>query len=100
MFLAHHYSLIGGQPIQIFINKPTIECRASIYSKLDDIRNFRNRVNHCEPLCFNGYNIDCSETLIIRTKLYDLISWIEPELVPFFESIDNVQSKVNNIMQI
>lgn len=100
LFLAHHYSLIGGQPIQIFVNKPTVEDRASLYSKLDDIRNFRNRVNHCEPLCFNGNNIDCSKTLDIRAKLYDLINWIEPELVPFFESIDNVQNKVNNIMQI
>ncbi len=100
LFLAHHYSLIGGQPIHIFINKPAIEDRASIYSKLDDIRNFRNRVNHCEPLCFNRNNIDCTETLSIRSKLYNLINWIEPELVPFFESIDNVQSKVGNIMRI
>lgn len=100
LFLGHHYSLIGGQPIHVFSHKPTIEDRASLYSKLDDIRNFRNRVNHCEPVCFNGNNIDCSETLDIRAKLYNLISWIEPELVPFFESIDNVQSKVNNIMLI
>ncbi len=100
LFLGHHYSLIGGQPIHIFVNKPAIEDRASLYSKLDDIRNFRNRVNHCEPLCFNGNNIDCTQTLEIRTKLYDLIRWIEPELVPFFESVDNVQNKVNNILQI
>lgn len=100
LFLAHHYSLIGGQPIQIFINKSAVEDRASIYSMLDDIRNFRNRVNHCEPLCFNGNNIDCTDTLNIRTKLYNLISWIEPDLMPFFESIDNVQGKVDNIMRI
>lgn len=100
LFLSHHYSLIAGQPIHIFVNKPAIEDRARIYSKLNDIRNFRNRVNHCEPLCFNGHNIDCTETLNIRAKLYDLIRWIEPDLVPFFESIDNVQSKVANIMRI
>ncbi|RYM32341.1 hypothetical protein ERX46_13745 [Brumimicrobium glaciale] len=100
LFLSHHYSLIGGQPIHIFRYKPSREDRASIYSKLDSIRNFRNRVNHCEPLCFSGNNIDCSETLIIRIKLYELIKWIEPDLVPFFESIDNVQNKVDNIMRI
>jgi hypothetical protein len=100
LFLRHHYSLIGGQPIHIFVNKPPTEDRASIYSKLDEIRNFRNRVNHCEPLCFNGNNIDCSETLAIRAILYDLIRWIEPELVPFFESIDNVQSKVDSLLKI
>lgn len=100
LFLPHHYALIGGQPIHIFAYKPTTEDRASIYSKLDDIRNFRNRVNHCEPLCFNGNSIDCNETIAIRNKLYNLVSWIKPELVSFFESIDNVQSKVDNIMRI
>jgi hypothetical protein len=100
LFLSHHYALIAGQPIQIFVNKPTTEDRASIYSKLDDIRNFRNRVNHCEPLCFNGNTIDCTEVLSIRTKLYQLIEWIEPELIPFFESIDNIQNKIDNIMRI
>lgn len=100
LFLPHHYSLIAGQPIHIFVNKPTREDRASIYSKLKEIRNFRNRVNHCEPLCFNGNNIDCNEVLSIRTKLYLLIEWIDPELIPFFESIDNTQGKINNIMRI
>lgn len=100
LFLPHHYALIAGQPIHIFVNKPTTEDRASIYSKLKDIRNFRNRVSHCEPLCFNGSNIDCSEVLNIRTKLYQLMEWIEPELIPFFESIDNIQGKIDNIMRI
>ncbi|MFN5771885.1 hypothetical protein [Flavobacterium sp.] len=99
-FLSHHYSLIGGEPIHIFPHKPAIEDRASIYSKLDDIRNFRNRVNHCEPICFLGHNVDCSEALDIRQKLYDLLSWIEPEIIPFFQEIDNVQNKVNKILAI
>lgn len=100
LFLRHHYSLISGQPIHIFASKPKSEDRASIYSKLDDLRNFRNRVNHCEPLCFVGNDIDCSEVQRIRTKLYQLIEWIEPELVSFFENIDNIPNKVDHIMRI
>lgn len=99
-FLSHHYSLISGQPIHIFVNKPPSEDRASLYSKLDEIRNFRNRVNHCEPLCFNGNNMDCSHTLDLRDKLYDLIRWIEPDLISFFENLDNIQSKIDNILRI
>ena len=99
-FLSHHYSLVGGQPIHIFAHKPISENRASIYSKLDEIKNFRNRVNHCEPICFNGHTIDCSLALDIRSKLYSLIKWIDPQLVPFFESIDNIQSKTSFIMTI
>lgn len=78
LYLSHHYMLIGGEPIRIFVNKPKSEDRAKIYSKLDAIRGFRNRTNHCEPICFAGNNIDCSRALDIRTKLYNLIQWIEP----------------------
>ncbi|MBC7425131.1 MAG: hypothetical protein H7321_01245, partial [Bacteroidia bacterium] len=97
-FLSHHYSLVSGQPIHIFANKPTLENRASIYDKLDEIKNFRNRVNHCEPIYFTCHNIDCSYALDIRARLYELVRWIDPNLVPFFESIDNIPSKTRQIM--
>ncbi|OYX85041.1 MAG: hypothetical protein B7Y83_06175 [Flavobacteriales bacterium 32-34-25] len=100
LFLPHHYRLIAGQPIHIFPYKPSIEDRASIYSKLDDIRSFRNRVNHCEPICFQGHNIDCNEALEIQAKLYDLVRWINPDLIPFLTSIDNIKSKIIQINQI
>lgn len=99
-FLRHHYALVGGQPIHVFPHKPVTENRASIYDKLDEIKNFRNRVNHCEPLCFVGHTIDCSYALGIRTAIYRLLEWIDPELVPFFESIDNIQNKANQVMNI
>lgn len=100
LFLPHHYTLISGQPIHIFVNKPSTESRSNIYSKLDDIRNLRNRVNHCEPLCFVGNTIDCTTVLTIKQKLYTLINWIEPDLIPFFQSIDNVQGNVDKILRI
>ena len=99
-FLGHHYALIRGQPIHIFLHKPPQEDRASIYDKLDQIRAFRNRVNHCEPLCFDNHHIDCSHAHHIRNTIYDLISWIDPELVSFFEKIDNVPSKVARLMRV
>ncbi|MFN8714975.1 MAG: hypothetical protein ACK5Z2_19155 [Bacteroidota bacterium] len=99
-FLPHHYSLVGGQPIHIFPHKPATVNRANIYDKLNKIKDFRNRVNHCEPICFSGHIIDCSDTLEIRTIIYSLIEWIDPGLIPFFEKIDNVQNKVSKIMSI
>jgi len=100
LYLSHHYMLISGEPLKVFANKPSTEDRASIYSKLDDIRKFRNRINHCEPICFTGNTIDCSRVIDIKQKLYNLINWIEPDLNPFFEDIDNIDSKVNNTMAI
>lgn len=100
LFLPHHYSLIGGQPIQIFQHKPLEEDRASLYAKLNEIREFRNRVNHCEPICFSGQNLDCSYALSVRIKLYSLIEWIDPNLIPFFKKIDTVQNDVIRLQEI
>ncbi len=99
-YLPHHYTLVGGQPIHAFPNKPSTENRASIYDKLEEIKQFRNRMNHCEPLCFIGPNIDCTYALDIRKNLYDLIQWIDPDLIPFFSGIDDIQSKTTEIMKI
>lgn len=99
-FLRHHYSLVGGQPIHIFSHKPATENRASIYDKLDKIKDFRNRVNHCESLCFVGNTIDCAVALDIRTKIYQLIAWIDPVLIPFFENIDSIRPKANQLVSI
>lgn len=100
LFLPHHYSLLNGKPIQIFPHKPTNENRASIHAKLEKIKDFRNRVNHCEPICFNGQHIDCTEARDIKQILYHLIKWIDPELVPFFTAIDNINNKTNQIHNI
>ena len=100
LYLSHHYMLIGGEPLKVFANKPPIEDRASIYSKLDDIRKFRNRINHCEPICFNGNTINCNRVISVKQTVYNLVDWIEPELIPFFESIDNIDNKINNTMAI
>ena len=99
-FLSHHYSLVAGQPIHIFNYKPSSENRATIYHKLNEIKNFRNRVNHCEPLCFVGNSVDCSDVLEIRTKIYSLVSWINPNLISFLERLDNIERKTAQIMDI
>jgi len=99
-YTSIHYGLVRGQPIHVFSHKPRSENRASIHRKLEDIQRFRNRVNHCEPICFNNHIIDCAHALDIQTKLFDLVSWIEPELVPFFTKLDNTQTKINQILLI
>lgn len=99
LFSSHHYRLVGGEPIKIFKHKPPPENRASIYSKLDEIRELRNRVNHCEPLCFTGSGINCNSVLNTRLKIYDLIKWIEPPLVPFFEGIDNIENVADRLIR-
>ena len=100
LFLPHHYRLLAGQPIHIFPYKPTTENRASIYSKLNHIRAFRNRINHSEPICFSGQSVSCQTALETRLKLFGLISWIDPGLTQFLSKLDNIPNKANHILLI
>ncbi|MCF0040477.1 hypothetical protein [Dyadobacter fanqingshengii] len=100
IFEPAHYRLLQGQPIKVFKHKPSIENRASIYGRLEMIRNFRNRVNHCEPLCFHANHIDCSHALAMRINLYKMIEWIDPELFPFFAGIDNVEESIDQLLDV
>lgn len=100
LFLGHHYSLLDGCPLKAFPNKNPVENRASIHSKLEKIKNFRNRINHCEPICFNGINIDCTIAEDIHQTLFELILWLDPQLIPFFSSIDNVRNKIKQVKGI
>ncbi len=99
-FVPHHYALVHGQSIYVFPYRPITENRSSIHNKLDIVKNYRNRMNHCEPLCFRGNAIDCAEALAVRSAVYDLVTWIEPDLISYFESIDNIRGKINQIMRI
>jgi len=100
LFLPIHYSLVAGQSIYTFPNKPTTITRSNIYNNLLAIKNIRNRINHCEPICFSRRIVDCTKALEVRNKMFDLIEWIDPDLIPFFKKLDNIQNKINNITRI
>lgn len=99
-FLAHHYSLLAGSPIHAFPYKPRNENRASIYKKLEMIKDFRNRINHCEPICFDNNQTSLAKAEEVYKTLFDLIAWIDPAILVFFNDIDNVKSKMKLIKKI
>ena len=99
-FVAHHYGLLSGSVLNIFPAKPPHITRSNIYGKLDSLREFRNRVNHCEPLCFDGNAINCTHALEIVNTIYDLLQWMNPTIIPFINSLDNITSKINQINNI
>lgn len=100
LYVPHHFMLIAGTPLLAFPFKPATENRASIHRKLEDVKNFRNRMNHCEPLCFRGNTIDCTYAIHIRTTVYDLLDWIDPDLRSYFQTIDTMTQKIAAIMRI
>jgi hypothetical protein len=63
-------------------------------TKLNEIRLFRNRVYHNEPICFLNNRINFAHVQRIIQTIYDLLSWIEPDLVTYVNYFDNINSKI------
>lgn len=97
LFEPHHYRLIGGVIIHCFPNKPHNVNRSVISQKLNRIREFRNRIYHNEPICFNGNNIDFSSAENIRDEIFDILIWIDPELASYIEYFNGINSKIQLI---
>lgn len=95
LFETHHYRLIGGCVIHVFGNKPKAVNRSMISQKLNRIREFRNRIYHNEPVCFNGNRIDYTNALLILQEINELLEWIDPELKNYVQYYNSVHSKIN-----
>jgi Abi-like protein. len=90
-----HYSILSGSPIKMFNNLPPSYGRKKIYDHLKAIRDFRNRINHNEPICFVDNEMDFSYAESIRQSILDLLSWIDPKLVASLEEFDNILTGIN-----
>lgn len=95
LFETHHYRLIGGSVIHAFPEKPSHINRSIISQKLNRIRTFRNRIYHNEPLCFKGNAIDFSEARSIKTEIFELLEWMDSDLVPYTQYFNNIDSKID-----
>lgn len=70
LFTKRNYSAGGKTLLKIFPNKAHNLNQPEIYIQLTEIRRFRNRIAHHEPICFNSeHEIDTS----YAKQHYDLI---------------------------
>jgi len=95
LFEPHHYRLIGGSVIHCFPHKPTTVRRSAISIKLQNIRDFRNRVYHNEPICFRGNNIDFSTAESVRDDIRELLTWINVNAKLYVDDFDAIDSKIS-----
>jgi hypothetical protein len=93
-FDSQHYRLIGGCPIHCFQHKPSSTNRKIINTKLHSIRDFRNRIYHNEPICFNGTAVDFKKAQDIKDTMYELLGWIEPDLTGYVDYFNCVEAKI------
>ena len=97
LFETHHYRLIGGVVIRCFPNKPAHINRNLLNQKLNRVREFRNRIYHNEPICFNGNTVDFTEATNIKQDIYELLEWIDADLTDYVDYFDGIDTKINTI---
>lgn len=100
LFELSLYRILRGRPIQIFNHLPAGIGRTEVCDRLNKVRKFRNRINHNEPICFIGNNIDFNYAEDVYNSIIELVSWIDPELVDWIKNMDSVMIKINNAKKI
>lgn len=100
LFENHHYKILKGRPIKMFKNLPAGFGRTQVLNELTKVRQFRNRINHNEPICFIGSSIDFSDTLAVYNSILKLMIWINPELISWSKGIDKVQSTITKAQSV
>jgi Abi-like protein len=78
LFEPAHFKILRGAPIKVFGKLPAGHRRINIANALHDIRNFRNRIYHNEPICFDGGKFDLREAKVAYAHLKELATWMDP----------------------
>ncbi len=100
LFDTHHYKILAGSIIHCFPNKPNNIQRKQINIILYDIRDFRNRVYHNEPICFNGSTIDFTRAIRIREDIYKILNWMDSDIADYTSKLDTIQHNIQAALQI
>lgn len=90
LFEPHHYGLVGRSPINAFSNLPATENRTTIAAKLTEIRKFRNRINHNEPIVLHRNAIDFTTATNVYASIIEVFGWIDPQLIRWIHELDKV----------
>ena len=83
----------GGQNLhKIFINRPIGTKPKDLYNQLSSILDFRNRVAHHEPICFNkGHQMDLYQAQKYYASIIEITNWLGLDSNEFFKDLDKIQ---------
>ena len=101
LFSKKRYKRGGKTLLQIFPNKKKGKSQSDIYKDLTHIREFRNRIAHHEPICFDGSgNISTAFARSHYQLICDYICYMgqQPEnVIQWSEKPDDILNKIDNI---
>ena len=90
LFEKKPFAVLAGVPLSVFKNKPTSIDRSHINTRIIEVREFRNRINHNEPVCFVNGKKDFSYALDMHRKIMELLEWIDDDIPQSLVAVDKV----------
>lgn len=105
VFEKAHYKVLLGRPRKIFSNIPTNIKRGVIYKKLNDLRDFRNRVYHNEPIIFaknkaGAVMFSLKKTTENYNDIKEFFDWFGLNYTEWAQRLDNVQLEIDRTICI
>jgi hypothetical protein len=101
LFAPIQFRLAGQNLHLIFTARPKGTQPKQIFNELGTILDFRNRVAHHEPICFNGsQNINLGNVDHIYREIIKYIQWLGIDEQKFLEEIDGVTEILNIIRKM
>lgn len=101
LFSKKRYKRGGKSLLRIFPNKVKGKSQSDVYKDLTHIREFRNRIAHHEPICFDGYgNINTDFARKHYQLIRDYISYMgqRPDnVIQWTEKPDEVLDKIDKL---
>ena len=101
LFSKKRYKRGGKTLLQIFPNKRKGKNQADVYKDLSHIREFRNRIAHHEPICFDGQgNISTAFARSHYQLICEYIGYMgqQPDnVIQWAEKPDEVLNKIDSI---
>jgi hypothetical protein len=90
---------VGGKSLhKIFINRPIGTSQLTLYKKLTKLRNFRNRIAHLEPICFNNlHQIDLTYAKNHYQLTIEMVQWLGYDNHLIFKKINSVNCIVRKL---
>ena len=96
LFSKKRYKRGGKTLLQIFPNKRKGKNQADVYKDLTHIREFRNRIAHHEPICFDGSG-NISTDFARKHEYIDSLGQQPDDVIQWAEKPDEVLKKIDSI---
>jgi hypothetical protein len=98
LFAPIQFRLAGQNLHKIFSNRPKGTQPKQVFTELNIILDFRNRVAHHEPICFNGsQTINLANVVNTYNSIIKLTQWLAIDNVKFLKDLDNTTQIITEI---